>query len=173
MPSNLGFPINTFKSENSLIVSKDGKTAYYSSDRSGFGKEDIFTFQLPKMMQALKVSELEIDILTSNRGEEIILNNVSFSSNSIYLDDSSYVYLESLITYLKRNPELKIEIQGHTDNIGNEDDNLILSIQRAKVVFDYLSKNINNQLTYKGFGESQPISKDNAKNRRTSFIILE
>jgi len=52
-------------------------------------------------------------------------------------------------------------------------DNQILSQQRAKVVFEYLSAKLENKLTYKGFGESQPLAEDNDKNRRTSFVIKE
>ena len=48
-PKNMGFPINTHNSENSLIVASDGKTAYYTSDKSGYGQEDIFVFELPKL----------------------------------------------------------------------------------------------------------------------------
>jgi outer membrane protein OmpA-like peptidoglycan-associated protein len=57
--------------------------------------------------------------------------------------------------------------------VGNETDNQILSQQRAKVVFEYLSAKLENKLTYKGFGESQPLAEDNDKNRRTSFVIKE
>jgi outer membrane protein OmpA-like peptidoglycan-associated protein len=57
--------------------------------------------------------------------------------------------------------------------VGNETDNKLLSKQRAKVVFEYLSAKIENKLTYKGFGESQLLGENNDKNRRTSFVIKE
>ena len=65
--------------------------------------------------------------------------------------------MEKLIIYLRKNPNLQIEIQGHTDDLGNEIENQILSEQRANVVFEYLSPKVNNSLTYKGYGESQPL----------------
>ena len=173
IPENMGYPINTQNSENSLIVSSDGKTAYYTSDISGFGKEDIFQFELPENLQAEPLADLELDIITNKAGEEVILKNVTFESNSFALEESSFAELDKLIAYLQKNPNLQIEIQGHTDNVGNETDNQILSQQRAKVVFEYLSAKLENKLTYKGFGESQPLAEDNDKNRRTSFVIKE
>jgi len=168
----MGYPINTFNTENSLIVANDGKTAYYASDKSGFGKEDIFRFELPKNLRAEPLADLEMDIITKKVGEEVILRNVSFASNSYTLEERSFVELEKLISYLKKNPGLQIEIQGHTDDVGNDIENQILSEQRANVVFEYLSLKVNNTLRYKGFGESQPLAKDREKNRRTSFIII-
>jgi len=119
------------------------------------------------------LADLELDIITNKAGEEVILKNVSFASNSYALEESSFAELNKLITYLQKNPNLQIEIQGHTDNVGNETDNQILSQQRAKVVFEYISAKVENKLTYKGFGESQPLGEDRMRNRRTSFVIID
>ena len=172
-PKNMGFPINTHNSENSLIVASDGKTAYYSSDKSGHGQEDIFVFELPKNMQAEEVSALEVDILTKETGEEVVLKNVTFASNSFALEERSFSELNLLINCLQKNPNLEIEIQGHTDDVGSKIANQTLSVQRAKVVFEYLSTKVVNKLSYKGFGESRPKGKDKGQNRRTSFVIKE
>ena len=173
LPKNMGYPINTHNTENSLIVAANGKTAYYASDVSGFGKEDIFQFELPENLQAEPLADLEMDIITNKAGEEVILKNVTFESNSYALEESSFAELNKLITYLQKNPNLLIEIQGHTDNVGNEIDNQILSQQRAKVVFEYISSKVKNKLTYKGYGESQVLGEDKEKNRRTSFVIID
>ena len=175
-PKNMGYPINTFNTENSLIVANNGKTAYYTSDQSGFGKEDIFQFELPENLQAEPLDDLEMDIITQKVGEEVILKNVSFASNSYALEESSFVELEKLISYLKKNPGVKIEIQGHTDDVGNEINNQILSNQRAKAVYDYLIIKVKNKLSYTGYGESKPLVSNESENgrglnRRTSFII--
>ena len=178
---NMGYPINTFKSENSLIVARDGKTAYYSSDKDGFGKEDIFTFQLPEIMQANTVDDIELDILKSGYGKEIVLNNVHFSNNSFSLSDNSFIELNKLIVYLLKNPSIKISIEGHTDNIGDLNKNMILSNNRAKTVYNYLLENGVDKkqlLSYEGFGELSPISNNDnivgrKLNRRTSFRIIE
>jgi len=173
IPENMGYPINTHNSENSLIVSSDGKTAYYTSDISGFGKEDIFQFELPKNFQAEPLADLELDIITNKSGEEVILKNVTFESNSYTLEQSSFAELDNLIAYLQKNPNILIEIQGHTDNVGNERENQILSEQRSNAVFEYLSSKVNNRLTHKGFGESQPLGSIRKNNRRTSFVIID
>ena len=172
IPENMGYPINTHNSENSLIVASNGKTAYYTSDFSGFGKEDIFQFDLPEHLQAEPLEELELEIITQQVGEEVILKNVSFESNSYALEETSFVELDKLIAYLKKNPNLQIEIQGHTDDVGNEIENQRLSEQRANVVFEYLNPKVNNRLRHKGFGESQPLGDNRKINRRTSFVII-
>jgi outer membrane protein OmpA-like peptidoglycan-associated protein len=73
---------------------------------------------------------------------------------------------------------MKIRINGYTDNIGSDADNLTLSENRAKAVVDYLvSKGVDNKrLTSKGFGETQPVADNSteegrALNRRTEFIV--
>ena len=79
---------------------------------------------------------------------------------------------------MNENPTLRIEIGGHTDNVGKPADNLALSNNRAKAVIEYLlSKNISAQrLQAKGFGETQPIADNKtedgkAKNRRTEMRV--
>jgi outer membrane protein OmpA-like peptidoglycan-associated protein len=81
--------------------------------------------------------------------------------------------------YLKLNQGLKVAIQGHTDNSGSPADNMKLSEDRAKSVFDFLSQNgiEKSRLSYKGFGETKPVASNDieegkAQNRRTEFVIL-
>ena len=138
--------------------------------------EDIFQFNLPRNLQANPLDELELDIITQKLGEEVVLRNVSFSSNSYSLEKGSFVELDRLINYLNKNPDVQIEIQGHTDNLGNYIDNQILSKKRAETVFEYLRIRVGNNLSYKGFGESVPLEsnateKGRKKNRRTSFVV--
>ena len=179
IPENLGYPINSHNTENSLVVSNDGKTAYFVSDKSGYGKEDIFTFQLPEDKRSTKISELELEIITQNNGNEIILKNVLFETDSYELVETSFIELNTLINYLKKNPKIKIHIEGHTDNISDDKHNLILSDNRAAKVYGYLvDRGVSSErLSYKGYGESNPISTNKTdqgrrQNRRTSFIII-
>jgi outer membrane protein OmpA-like peptidoglycan-associated protein/tetratricopeptide (TPR) repeat protein len=179
IPENLGYPINSHNTENSLVVSNDGKTAYFVSDKSGYGKEDIFTFQLPEDKRSTKISELELEIITQNNGNEIILKNVLFETDSYELVETSFIELNTLINYLKKNPKIKIHIEGHTDNISDDKHNLILSDNRAAKVYGYLvDRGVSSErLSYKGYGESKPISTNKTdqgrrQNRRTSFIII-
>jgi outer membrane protein OmpA-like peptidoglycan-associated protein len=109
----------------------------------------------------------------------IVLNNIQFESNSFKLLPVSLIELNNLLQILQDNATIKVEISGHTDNTGNETDNLKLSTLRAKTVVDYIvSKGISiNRLTYKGYGSSKPIAENNsekgrAKNRRTECKII-
>ena len=175
-PVNIGYPINTCNTENSLVVASDGRTAYYTSDKDGFGLEDIFVFDLPDHVQADEVSSLELDIITQKVGEEVVLKNVVFDSNSSEISKSSFIELENLIAYLLKNPDLNIQIQGHTDDVGSERDNMVLSDKRAAAVYNYLISRVKNSLSYVGYGKSRPLVSNNSEdarrlNRRTSFII--
>ncbi len=106
------------------------------------------------------------------------INDIYFGFNSFGLTDASRAVLDQLIDFLKENPTIAIQIQGHTDNIGNDAANLKLSDDRAHSVYDYLvEQGIEaGRLTYNGYGKSMPVA-DNlteegrAKNRRTVFVI--
>ncbi len=109
----------------------------------------------------------------------ITLNNVYFDSGKSSLKPSSFKELDELVELMKLKKKLRIEIGGHTDNIGEDEDNLILSSNRAKSVKKYLISHgtPSSRIQTKGYGESQPIA-DNAtekgrqKNRRTEVKIL-
>lgn len=108
----------------------------------------------------------------------VTLKNIRFESNSYALLPVSLIELEKLLQLMQDNPSIKVEINGHTDNIGNENDNLILSEKRAKAVADYLISNgiAANRLSWKGYGETKPIATNNtedgrAQNRRTTFTV--
>jgi len=107
------------------------------------------------------------------------LHDIYFGTNSFVLSEESKRLIDLFVDFLLNNGTVKVEIQGHTDNIGNDNDNLELSDRRAKSVYSYLiEKGIApNRLRYKGYGESKPIADNNeetgrAKNRRTVFLIL-
>jgi outer membrane protein OmpA-like peptidoglycan-associated protein/tetratricopeptide (TPR) repeat protein len=109
----------------------------------------------------------------------IVLNNVFFDINKFDLKPESQVELDKLVQLLKDNPALKIQIGGHTDNVGKPADNLALSNSRAKAVVNYLVANgiAAPRLSAKGFGETQPVSDNKteegrAKNRRTEVKVI-
>jgi outer membrane protein OmpA-like peptidoglycan-associated protein len=97
-------------------------------------------------------------ISDSQVGSEIRLDNVFFDLDSYVLRPESHLELDTLASYLKDHPTMKIELQGHTDSQGDDAHNLELSKNRAKAVMDYLvSKGIaKERLTSKGFGETVP-----------------
>lgn len=109
----------------------------------------------------------------------MVLRNVFFDVNKFDLKPESQVELDKLVQLLNDNPTLKIEISGHTDNIGKAPDNLTLSNNRAKAVVSYLaSKNIlPARMTAKGYGATRPVASNNteegrAQNRRTEMKVV-
>lgn len=133
----------------------------------------------PAQMDSSVITK-KAEIKSIETGKICDLRDVYFETNSSQLTRESKVVVALFIQFLKDNPTVKVEIQGHTDNIGNDDANLKLSEQRAKSVYDYVvSQGITaSRLRYKGYGESQPIADNNtaygrAKNRRTVFLIYE
>jgi outer membrane protein OmpA-like peptidoglycan-associated protein len=257
-PENLGYPINTTDEEGSLIVSSDGKTAYYASDRNDTkGALDIYSFELREDVRPVKtlwvkgkvydkktknglpssveltdifskqqVSKLQTDedgnyLVTLPVGKDyafnvnrkgylfysenfslaknapdsvyqvdiplqpieanasIILKNVFFDTKQTQLKPESITELDNVVLLMNENPKLKIQIGGHTDNVGKPIDNVKLSLGRAISVVNYLlGKGIkNDRLTFKGFGETKPIADNNtgqgrALNRRTELIVI-
>jgi len=114
-------------------------------------------------------------------GVTIILRNIYYDFNKATLKESSFVELEKLIQFLKANPQVTIEISGHTDNVGSATFNKTLSLKRAESVYHWLSsKGIpNTRLRAAGYGELKPIASNDDEeegrelNRRTEFTILQ
>lgn len=107
-----------------------------------------------------------------------ILKNVLFESASANLRTESSFELNILVDLLKSNSNYKIHIVGHTDNVGSESDNMILSTQRAEAVAQYLIQNgiSSARITSEGKGESQAITSNDSEegrslNRRTEFTL--
>ena len=258
-PVNLGYPINTFADENSLLVSRDGKIAYFASDRpGGIGGLDIYSFDLYEAVQPGKtiyvkgkvfdaVTKLpldaEIDVVDLQTGSSVVkkiagktkgdfliclpvnrnyafnasksgylfnsqnyalvekkdyqpfdvsiplspitkdstvvLRNVFFETNKFNLKDESKIELNKLADFLNKNPTLKIELSGHTDNVGDKKLNQILSDNRAKSVLEYLVAKgiIKERLTSKGYGDTKPVVTNDSDehrqmNRRTEFKVI-
>jgi OOP family OmpA-OmpF porin len=108
------------------------------------------------------------------------LQGVTFEFNSAVLTSASRPVLDMLAADLKRYPRLKIELQGHTDSVGNDAYNLRLSEKRAQAVRDYLvSQGVGEQqLTARGFGENVPVADNTtedgrAQNRRVVMTVLD
>ncbi|PCI96812.1 MAG: hypothetical protein COB15_09010 [Flavobacteriales bacterium] len=258
-PKNLGYPINTFNDENSLLVSADGKLAYFASDRAGgFGALDLYKFNMPEAVKPnvvnylkgkvydvvtkkpiaahfqlidLKTGEVVVEsfadeatgeylvslpinkeyalsasydgylffsenfLLTEGTAQKpyrkdvplqkievnksVVLKNVFFDTDKFNLKQKSKIELDKLVSFLTKNTTVKIELGGHTDNVGSTQSNQILSENRAKAVYDYLREKgvAADRLTAKGYGDTMPISdntteKGRAKNRRSEFKII-
>jgi OmpA-OmpF porin, OOP family len=112
--------------------------------------------------------------------KNFVLEGLTFETNKAEITPDSYPVLDDLVAFLNRNDEDRIEIGGHTDNVGKGPANLLLSMERAKSVMAYLlTKGIeNNRITAKGYGMTVPIASNKtedgrAENRRTEVKILE
>lgn len=104
----------------------------------------------------------------------VVIDQLYFDSESYELKPESKLALNKLFKLLIENPSLRIEIGGHTDNKGSDSYNLELSKKRAQSVVDYLvNKGIGIEvISAKGYGSSQPISKDFNLNRRIVFKVI-
>ena len=109
-----------------------------------------------------------------------ILVGVNFEFNKAKLLPESYPILLNALDVLNSHPEMKVEIQGHTDSLGPDEFNMKLSEKRAQIVKDYLvSKGINpDRLFVKGFGKAKPVADNDtaegrALNRRIEFKVLK
>ncbi|HSO88659.1 MAG TPA: OmpA family protein [Draconibacterium sp.] len=123
---------------------------------------------------------LDIELEPIEVGAEVQLYNIYYETDSFRILPQSESELQNLVTFLKNNSVLKIEIQGHTDSSGNAEANQILSQRRAKSVVEYLTRNgINtNRLKFGGYGDKVPIASNETVegrmlNRRTTIKILE
>lgn len=124
------------------------------------------------------VVKAELEVAPIEVGKEYRLNDIKFASDSYQLSEKAKLVIDEFILFLGEQPRIKVDIQGHTDNAGNPEDNMTLSKNRAKVVYDYLISNgiSTSRMTWHGFGQTKPIAsnsneKSMAKNRRTVFVI--
>ncbi len=115
---------------------------------------------------------------TLKKGSTFILKNIFFDVNKDILKAESYKELDLLVALLTEHPKTNINIVGHTDAVGKDEDNLVLSKKRSVAVLNYLvSKGIaKERLQSIGMGESDPIATNNteegrAQNRRVAFTI--
>jgi len=277
-PTNLGYPINTVANEGTLVVSLDGQTAYFATDKNTLTtrnnqassqllvNNDIYSFPLYKAAQPLPVTYVKGAVFDSRNKEKlaaniiifdlttgqehtrittnetgeflatlpqgkdyalniskkgylffsenfalearntlekpyllkiglerlvevkpearppkpIVLRNIFFESGSANLLSSSQNELEKLYQLLQSETKLRIQINGHTDEVGGDESNLTLSDNRAKAVYQWLiDKGIDeNRLAYKGYGENEPIASNETeegrrRNRRTEFVVIK
>lgn len=140
--------------------------------------DNILTIPMPKGNAYYKDPfKVEIQHLPA---KSFVLDDCNFETGKATLQPGSYTVLDELVAYLVRKDDEKIEIGGHTDNVGKPAKNKILSEARANTVRAYLlTKGIDPaRVTAKGYGMSVPIASNKtaagkAQNRRTEVKILE
>lgn len=154
-----------------LITVKSEGTAFESK----IIKKEVALEKDPPIIEG---SNLEVKTL--KKGGDYTIKEILYNTSSADIEEKSKLILRGFAIYLNQNPSLKLEIQGHTDDVGVPSENLELSINRAKNVMEYLiSKGVSaSRLTSQGFGQTKPkvansSSENRAQNRRTDFVIKQ
>ena len=126
-----------------------------------------------------KPIDVNFEVKPIETGKSVPINDIYYATASYEINSKSYAVLDEFAEFLKSNPSVKVEIRGHTDNIGSAQTNITLSNRRAQAVYDYLlTKGVSRtNISYKGYGPNMPIADNKteagrAKNRRTEFYIL-
>lgn len=158
------------------VVLPEGGEYAVTVSRTGYFFKSL-SFDFSAKAGADKHLDLPLEPLKKDAREA--LNNVFFESGKWDLDEKSKPELDKLVRLLKANPALRLEISGHTDDVGDDKRNLDLSQKRANAVRDYLTAaGIDpKRLETKGYGETRPVvpnASDEARqqNRRMEARIL-
>jgi OmpA-OmpF porin, OOP family len=121
---------------------------------------------------------IDIPLERVGKGSKIVLNNIFFETGKWDLQEKSQSELNRLLGLMKQNPDIKVEIGGHTDDVGSDAANLELSRKRAQAVVEYLTKAgvPAARLLSKGYGETKPQAPNDgdanrALNRRIEFVV--
>lgn len=156
------------KQDVMVTVKKEG----HAFDSRLIAKEDFKENDVTLRGKDLEVKELKV-------GEAYIINDILYATNSNALNSDSKFILKGFARFLNENSSIKVSIEGHTDDVGDDAKNMKLSSDRAKGVKDFLvSLGVDKlRLTAKGLGETQPkvendSSTNRAINRRTEFVII-
>jgi len=169
--------LQTDEDGNYLVTLPAGKDYAFNVNRKGYlFYSDNFSLIDNNIDSSLVIN---IPLQPIETGASIVLKNIFFDVNKFQLKQESLVELDKLVMLLIDNPKLKIQISGHTDNVGKDADNLALSLNRAKAVMGYLlSKGVDpKRINSKGYGATKPISVNDTEagrslNRRTELSVV-
>jgi OmpA-OmpF porin, OOP family len=125
------------------------------------------------LMDSIKVQELQTTL-------QSFADHIEFETAKFVIKSSSYSKLDEIVQTMQNHPRAKFAIEGHTDNVGSDEDNLTLSESRAYALRQYfVDKGINpDRLTFKGYGESRPrdtneTAAGRANNRRVEIRLIQ
>jgi len=160
------------------IILQVGKKYSFRAEKDNFYAINDF-IDVSKIKAYMEI-EKNLYLAPIEVGQTIRLNNIFFDFDKATLKPESTGEIDRLVTFLKENKNISIEISGHTDNQGSEEYNLKLSQLRAEsVLASIVAKGIDKtRLTAKGFGKSKPVASNDteagrANNRRVEFTILK
>lgn len=148
-----------------------------SKENFSFQAQIINEEQLQTRNLKIETNPLQIDSL--QEGSAYAIEAIVFDTDAALLSADAQLLLQGFASYLQAQQGLQIQINGHTDDIGDAARNQVLSEERAKAVAAYLEAlGVNaSRMQYKGFGEAQPrvqntSAANRALNRRTEFEII-
>ena len=159
--------------------------AYYYIDDIKLVEIEEETFNsdsllVENMNDSILLEENDNYIYAINKDSTLVAENIQFASGENKLLPRSFKDLELILEYLNENPSKKIQIIGHTDNVGNANSNQKLSERRAKSVYNYFIQNYmsKNRITYIGMGETSPIASNDDNlgkraNRRVELKLVD
>ncbi|WP_229238772.1 OmpA family protein [Dyadobacter sp. Leaf189] len=156
------------------VLNKGGEYAFYVSKPGYLFKSLSFS-----VSDSVSFVDLQIPLEAIEKDRAEILNNIFFQTGRYELDEKSKVELDKMADFLTRNKDVKIEISGHTDDVGSDSENMELSRRRAQSVQQYLHKSgiAQPRILSKGYGETKPVAANDTeanrqKNRRIEWRIL-
>lgn len=181
------------------IVIKKGETVVYNGKADDSGISNFYLepgeYTVGVTAKGYIPAEESLELNPSEKGKSKVislkqpkiekglvfkLKAINFETGSDQMKQSSYDILNKMADILKENPNMVIEVAGHTDNVGDDQKNLLLSENRAKSVMNYLlTKGVEaKQLKAVGYGETKPIASNETEegrlaNRRVMFTVLE
>ena len=166
-----------------ILINKDTITNL-DRTRSENRRVEIVVEKLARPIYFMGIPRLFSDFhLPHQKGDRIYLENVRFEVGSSYLNLKSREILDKIVIFLKNNPYIEFEIQGHvcctpkyySDAIDKDTKERKLSYNRAKAVYRYLvMRKINPaRMTFKGYGNLFPIGKEPELDRRVEFVITK
>jgi outer membrane protein OmpA-like peptidoglycan-associated protein len=160
-----------------IVLTQGADYALYVSHPGYLFRSLNFNYEIQENLTPISVDVL-LDPIQA--GASAVLNNIFFDLNKFDLKEKSVTELDKVIRFLTENPTLRIEIGGHTDNLGTAAYNLTLSLKRAQSVANYLTAHgiIAARLTQKGYGADKPLASNDTEenrqiNRRIEFRLLK
>lgn len=158
-----------------MVLTQGSEYALYVNKKGYLFKSLNFNYSEVKHFEPLRI---DIALDPARKGEAAILKNIFFDVDKYELKEKSYTELEKIVHFLVENPQISIEIGGHTDNTGNINYNQQLSEKRAMAVYTYIiNQGISSKrLSARGFGHTRPVATNETEdgrqlNRRIEFTI--
>ncbi len=169
---------NPLTGEFELVIPHGGNYGV-ATEKSGYLFNSI-NFNLPQFAEYQEI-DTHIIMVKAEVGSKVVLKNIFFDVGKADLKKESIAEVENIRELLLTNPNLRVQINGHTDNSGNAASNKILSLKRATAVVDYLAEKgiVSARLSAKGYGSERPIVSNDDEmggreiNRRTEIEIIQ